>query len=94
MANSVDPDQMLCSVTSDLGLHCLLRHVCPHIYKHTYAYMYLLPEQNNGALRCEQSRPRAACLSGPSCSKLTMSLVNDSLKFTSSDTLKFFAEKM
>ena len=24
--------------------------------------------------------------SGPSCSKLTMSLVNDSLKFTSSDT--------
>ena len=34
---------------------------------------------------------------GPSCSKLTMSLVNDSLKFTSSDTLiwlKFFAEKM
>ena len=32
-----------------------------------------------------------------SCSKLTMSLVNDSLKFTLSDTqnmLKFFAEKM
>ena len=26
------------------------------------------------------------CFSGPSCSKLTMSLVNDSLKFTSSDT--------
>ena len=26
------------------------------------------------------------CLSGPSCSKLTMSLVNDSLKFTSNDT--------
>ena len=25
-------------------------------------------------------------ISGPSCSKLTMSLVNDSLKFTSSDT--------
>ena len=31
---------------------------------------------------------------GPSCSKLTTSLVNDSLKFTSSDMLKFFAEKM
>ena len=33
---------------------------------------------------------------GPSCSKLTMSLVNDSLKFTLSDThmLKFFADKM
>ena len=26
------------------------------------------------------------CSSGPSCSKLTMLLVNDSLKFTSSDT--------
>ena len=26
------------------------------------------------------------CSSGPSCSKLTTSLVNDSLKFTSSDT--------
>ena len=29
-------------------------------------------------------------LSGPSCSKLTMSLVNDSLKFTSSDTQIFW----
>ena len=29
---------------------------------------------------------RSFCSSGPSCSKLTMSLVNDSLKFTSSDT--------
>ena len=26
------------------------------------------------------------CKTGPSCSKLMMSLVNDSLKFTSSDT--------
>ena len=38
------------------------------------------------------------CCRGPCCSKLTTSLVNDSLKFTSSDTqpitLKFFAEKM
>ena len=34
---------------------------------------------------------------GPSCSKLTMSLINDSLKFTSSDMQIFwifFAEKM
>ena len=29
MANSVDPDQMPHSVASDLGLHCLLRPVCP-----------------------------------------------------------------
>ena len=29
---------------------------------------------------------KTGTLSGPSCSKLTTSLVNDSLKFTSSDT--------
>ena len=29
MINSVDPDQMLHSVAIDLGLHCLLRPVCP-----------------------------------------------------------------
>ena len=28
VANSVDPDQMLHSAASDLGLHCLLKHVC------------------------------------------------------------------
>ena len=31
VANSVDPDQMLHSATSDLGLHCLLRPVSPNI---------------------------------------------------------------
>ena len=31
-------------------------------------------------------KPNMSSVSGPSCSKLTMSLVNDSLKFTSSDT--------
>ena len=30
MANSVDPDQMSYSVASDLGVHCLLRHVSPN----------------------------------------------------------------
>ena len=29
-ANSVDPDQMSCSVAFDLGLHCLLSPVCPN----------------------------------------------------------------
>ena len=28
VANSIDPDQMLHSAVSDLGLHCLLRSVC------------------------------------------------------------------
>ena len=30
MANSVDPDQMLHSAASDLGLHCLQRPNCPN----------------------------------------------------------------
>ena len=31
MANSVDPDQTLHSAASDLGIHCVLRPVCPTI---------------------------------------------------------------
>ena len=30
MANSIDPDETPRSVVSHLGLHCLLRHVCPN----------------------------------------------------------------
>ena len=30
MANSVDPDQTASSEQSDLGLHCLLRPICPN----------------------------------------------------------------
>ena len=32
MANSVDPDKMLYAATSDLGLHCLQRPICPGAY--------------------------------------------------------------
>ena len=32
MANSVDPDEMLHSAASHLGLHCLLRPVGPNRY--------------------------------------------------------------
>ena len=32
MANSVDPDEMLLSVASHLGLHCLLRSVSLNTY--------------------------------------------------------------
>ena len=32
MANSVDPDQMLHSAASDLGLHCLQMPLCPNTY--------------------------------------------------------------
>ena len=31
LRNSADPDQMPHSVASDLGLHCLLRPVCPSV---------------------------------------------------------------
>ena len=37
MVNSVDPDQT-CSVASGLGIHCLLRTVCP---KHRVYTLYL-----------------------------------------------------
>ena len=30
VANGVDPDRMLHSLASDLGLYCLLRPVCPN----------------------------------------------------------------
>ena len=32
VANSVDPDEMQCFASSYLGLHCLLRPVCPNTY--------------------------------------------------------------
>ena len=32
MANSLDPDQMPHPVASDLGVHCLLRPICPNTY--------------------------------------------------------------
>ena len=32
MANSVDPDETPRSAASHLGLHCLLRPVCPNTY--------------------------------------------------------------
>ena len=32
MANSIDPDETPRSAASHLGLHCLLRPVCPNAY--------------------------------------------------------------
>ena len=32
VANSIDPDEMPHSAASHLGLHCLLRRVCPNTY--------------------------------------------------------------
>ena len=39
MANSVDPDQMPHNVASDLGLHCLLRPVCPNTKEYYGLYI-------------------------------------------------------
>ena len=43
MANSVDPDQE----QSDLGLHCLLRPVCPNIYRNVPKFSYRLVWANS-----------------------------------------------
>ena len=40
MANSVDPDEMPYSVASHLGLHCLLRPVCPNTYGKYGTYQF------------------------------------------------------
>ena len=45
MANSADPDQMQYSATYDLGLHCLLRPVCPNS-KGYYGYYYIGSNNN------------------------------------------------
>ena len=42
MANSVNPDRMLHSAASDQSLHCLLKPVCPNIYKYCRLLHYLL----------------------------------------------------
>ena len=79
-ANSVDPDQMPHSVVYDLGLHyfhlpffeAFLLNLVKCL---NYLVMLIVLLINNSVLT-----------SGPSCSKLMTSLVNDSLKFTISDT--------
>ena len=48
MTNSVDPDQMLHSVASDLDLHNLLRSVSPNT-KSKYGKPNLTDEENRGS---------------------------------------------
>ena len=40
MANRVDSDETPRSAASHLGLHCLLRPVCPNAYGKYGAYLY------------------------------------------------------
>ena len=42
MAKSEDPDQTSRVAASDLGLHCLLRSVCPNTLDNTEGKRYLL----------------------------------------------------
>ena len=46
MANSLDPDEMLHSAASHLGLHCLLRPACPNIVN-TVLTTFVLVEKKN-----------------------------------------------
>ena len=46
----------------------------------------LIEERSVSVKEGRDKLPMLYCYTGPSCSKLTMSLVNDSLKFTSIDT--------
>ena len=41
LVNSVDPDQTLHSAVSDIGLHCLLRLVCPNTSGYVLGQTYL-----------------------------------------------------
>ena len=41
VANSVDPDQLLHSMASYLGLHCLLRPVCQNTYDKYSTYKFI-----------------------------------------------------
>ena len=88
--NSVDPCRMPHSAASDIGLHCLpisflwdarLKWVNQSWHKLFFSNLSkgILMEVCIKTVPCPKQP-------GPSCSKLTTSLVNVSLKFTSSDT--------
>ena len=80
-----------------LSIKCKLEFHSSYLHYNRRYYHSLLLQDNNftptGIHVALFDLPRA----GPNCSKLTMSLVNDSLKFTSSDTQicwNFSLEKM
>ena len=50
VANSVDPDEMLRSAGSHLGLNCLLRPVCPNTYG-KYGIYHMSLTKPNGVFR-------------------------------------------
>ena len=75
----------LCSCSEPLGIfhsHWHMNSCWNFALLYTYQ-SYCFPTVKSDVKRHQL---RVAVFPGPSCSKLTMSLVNDSLKFTSSDT--------
>ena len=68
MANSVDPDQTPRSREYDLGLHCLLRPVCPNTYGKYGIYFRITTcrfklwavSENDPFVRCKQRLHRLA----------------------------------
>ena len=67
-------------VTTDSSSFSLFDKICEMFEKHS------LPWNNLISILLDSCNTMRGKKSGPSCSKLTMSLVNDLLKFTSSDT--------
>ena len=99
--NRVDPNQILCSVISHLDLDCWHKPDCMYLnVRNHIVFVWHVRSYFFGKIRIFQKvlpSILSVKISGPSCSKLTTSLVNDSLKFTSNDTQicwNFFAEKM
>ena len=71
---------MLVDITNGSLMPCLAQISLSVMEKIPYFQPFYHDYKFMGSFSCNGKQ------SGPSCSKLTMSLVNDSLKFTSSDT--------
>ena len=83
MANSVDPDQRLCSRASGLGLHCLIRPVCPN----TKGYYSRCREE-----KCQYIGCKNVLLNPLKCTSITVVVVKLSMlgKKFSKLHLKYF----
>ena len=75
------------SVSEYFHGRCFSLHICV-TWSGTLSFTYRINGSRKNTLMNREAPDQSAdtCRSGPSCSKLTTSLVNDSLKFTLSDT--------
>ena len=89
MPNSADPDQL--ASPTDLELQCLQRQGISgfnrtRVNSVSNVALIITAAHAQPQIFYDSTPVMHISNTGPSCSKLTMSLVNDSLKFTSSDT--------